>query len=160
MKITTQSSQETIELGKNFAKIIAATDTVILEGNLGGGKTTFVKGVLKGLGIRGIARSPSFTLIRHYKSKKLNIHHIDLYRLDEKNIVDIGIDDYLYEPHSIAFIEWGEKIQDTLPRYIKLEFFFIGENSRRIIFSLKGYNAGKIEAISEMVFNYSMSKSE
>ncbi|MDD5195966.1 MAG: tRNA (adenosine(37)-N6)-threonylcarbamoyltransferase complex ATPase subunit type 1 TsaE, partial [Candidatus Omnitrophica bacterium] len=63
MKITTQSSQETIELGKNFAKIIAATDTVILEGNLGGGKTTFVKGVLKGLGIRGIARSPSFTLI-------------------------------------------------------------------------------------------------
>lgn len=155
MTIKTLSRQETIDLGRRFSKVLRSQDVVVLEGNLGAGKTTFVKGVLKGLGIRADARSPSFTIVRHYHHKNITLHHIDVYRLDAKSIDDVGLDDYLYAPKSITLIEWGEKIESTLPKCIKIGFFFLKENSRKIIFSFKGYEIAQRMRIKDVLRNES-----
>lgn len=148
IKCTTSSAYETVVLGKKFAKILAEKDVVILEGDLGGGKTTFIKGIAQGLGFKKNIISPSFTLMRLYQKRDLNLCHADLYRLDSKEIFNIGIDDFLYAPHTITVIEWGEKIEKILPRYIKIVFSFVNENSRRIVFSLKNYPRDKLKLFS------------
>jgi tRNA threonylcarbamoyladenosine biosynthesis protein TsaE len=141
----TNSSKETIDLGKKFSSFLKEKDVVILEGMLGAGKTTFLKGVLKGLGKRNIVVSSSFVLLRQYKTKRFFVYHIDLYRLDKKEIFSWGIEDYLYVSGGITFIEWGRKIQNFLPSYIKIEFFFLGETKRKIVFSFKNHHLIKNE---------------
>lgn len=133
MKIKTDSSRETIALGKKFSKKLAGQEVILFEGELGGGKTTFIKGLLAGLGYKGKVSSPSFTLERQYKLKKIIVHHIDLYRLDmAKDLVDLGIEEFLNQPGHITLIEWGEKIEKQLDNYIKITFNYTGENSRKI----------------------------
>jgi tRNA threonylcarbamoyladenosine biosynthesis protein TsaE len=139
IKCTTFAAYETIALGKQFSRVLAKRDVVVLEGDLGGGKTTFVKGIAQGLNFKKNIISPSFTLMRLYQKKNLKLCHVDLYRLAPKEIFNVGIDDFLYAPNTITVIEWGEKIEKILPRYIKIVFSFVSENSRRIIFSLKNY---------------------
>lgn len=137
----TFSAEETIELGKELSNIFKEKDVVILTGQLGGGKTTFIRGVLEGLGHKRRVLSPSFTLMREYVGKKQTICHIDLYRLQTKNdMFSIGIEDYLEAPKTITLIEWGEKIEEILPRYIKIAFFYEGQNKRKIVVSSKGVN--------------------
>jgi tRNA threonylcarbamoyladenosine biosynthesis protein TsaE len=115
-----------------------------LIGELGGGKTTFVKGLAKGLGIRDLVTSPSFVLIKEYKIKSQIsnlksqiLTHIDLYRL--KNIEEIeslGLLDYLGKPDKIVVIEWAEKIKNMLEKIpakkIWVEFEYLNENKRKI----------------------------
>jgi tRNA threonylcarbamoyladenosine biosynthesis protein TsaE len=148
LKIITNSAQETILLGRKFSKILKEKDVVILMGNLGGGKTTFIKGILRGFGAKTKVLSPSFTLIREYKRKKKFICHADLYRLRKSDIFALGLEDYFYTTRSVVLIEWGEKIENYLPRYIKVKFSFLGEKSRKIIFSLKGYDENKLAILS------------
>jgi tRNA threonylcarbamoyladenosine biosynthesis protein TsaE len=138
----TNSAQETTELGERFTSMLKEKDVVILEGVLGGGKTTFVKGVLKGFGYRGEVRSPSFTILRQYKIKSIYIYHIDLYRVDDKEIFSFGLEDYIYLPGSITLVEWGGKIRRLLSHYINIEFFFLESNRRKII--LTSNNGRKI----------------
>lgn len=129
----TNSSEETMQLGQEFSKLLREKDLVLLEGNLGGGKTTFVKGVLKGLGYKKEVLSPTFTLVREYPTKKFMVYHIDLYRLEDKSaITDLGLEEYFYRPDSITFIEWGQKIELALSCYIKLVFNYLGQDSRDI----------------------------
>jgi tRNA threonylcarbamoyladenosine biosynthesis protein TsaE len=134
-----------VALGESFANILKEKDVVLLEGDLGGGKTTFIKGVCKGFRCRQRVLSPSFTLLRRYKIKSGYIYHVDLYRLDNHvDMFGLGLEDYLYAKGSITLIEWGEKIEETLPQYIKMKFSFLGENERKIVLSLKGYKKDKI----------------
>jgi tRNA threonylcarbamoyladenosine biosynthesis protein TsaE len=140
-----------------------------LIGELGGGKTTFVKGLAKGLGIRDLVTSPSFVLIKEYKIKsqislspkgrvlrRQNLKsqiltHIDLYRL--KNIEEIeslGLSDYLGKKNKICVIEWAEKIKNMLEKIpakvIWVEFGYIDENTRRLkISNIKAQMSNKIQ---------------
>lgn len=139
VKLKTNSAQETINLGVKFAGSLREKDVVLMEGDLGGGKTTFIKGVLKGLGSKEKILSPSFTLIREYKTKMGIVYHMDLYRLDKVgDIFEMGIEDCLYVSGGISLIEWGERIEDFLPEYSKINFTFIDNNRRGIEFSCKG----------------------
>ncbi|MEI8348594.1 MAG: tRNA (adenosine(37)-N6)-threonylcarbamoyltransferase complex ATPase subunit type 1 TsaE [Candidatus Omnitrophota bacterium] len=138
-RMTTYSAKDTAVLGAKFARMLKERDVVILEGVLGGGKTTFIRGILAGLGCRSRVLSPSFTLLRHYKKNKIHICHADLYRIKAKDIIGLGLEDYLYSPSTITFIEWGEKIERYLPRCIKIRFSFLSEARRAIVFSIKGY---------------------
>jgi len=104
-----------------------------LSGELGGGKTTFVKGLAKGLGIKETVTSPTFALIKDYGK----LIHIDLYRLLKKTeIGSLGLSDYLGQKDKICVIEWAEKIKDMLEKMpakvIWLEFEYIDENIRKI----------------------------
>jgi len=149
MKIKTYSEQETIETGKKFAQLLKGKDVIVLEGELGGGKTTFTKGILQGLGSKQKVLSPSFTLMRQYKAKKFFIYHFDLYRIKRADALNLGIEDFLYSDKSISLIEWGDRIKRDLDRCIKVEFSFLGQNIRSIKFSTKGYGNEKIKFISD-----------
>ncbi|MCK9614735.1 MAG: tRNA (adenosine(37)-N6)-threonylcarbamoyltransferase complex ATPase subunit type 1 TsaE [Candidatus Omnitrophica bacterium] len=143
--VYTRSFEETISLGKKFSATLTKKDVVVLEGALGGGKTTFIKGVVKGLDIKAKVLSPSFTLVRQYGTGRLSFYHIDLYRLKENEIFNIGIEDFLYAKDTITVIEWGEKIEDFIPAYIKIEFSLLDQNVRKIDFSLKGYKGREMK---------------
>mgnify|MGYP001397151779 CR=1 FL=1 len=129
---STSNHLETQELGIQFSKFIKNGDVITLNGDLGSGKTTFVKGVLIGLGYQDEVTSPTYTLINEYKTK-YNIIHLDCYR--EKDInrwLNIGLIDY-FNNQNILFIEWAENIKNILPDKTKNLFFeVIGSNERMI----------------------------
>ena len=149
LKIKSNSAADTIAYGRIFAGVLKGGDAVVLEGSLGGGKTTFVKGILEGLGYKKRVLSPSFTLLRQYELKNLAVYHLDLYRLEFSDIFDLGIDDFLYSAKIITLIEWGNKMKSEVDRYIKVEFIFSGENIRQLKISIKGYSHERLKSIEE-----------
>ncbi len=134
------SAKQTIELGIEFANSLKAGDVVALYGDLGAGKTTFVQGIAKGLGIKNFVTSPSFVIINEYHfemaNKELSFIHIDLYRIEtEEELTDLGLSD-LFNDFSIVAIEWAEKAQKILPKNCKKVFLnFISDNEREVVFS-------------------------
>src|SRR5215813_7487095 len=109
----TVSADETIEVGRQIAKLLAARSVVVLTGDLGAGKTTLVKGIVEGFHAaeEEDVTSPTFTLIHEYRGPLANLFHIDLYRVDtERQLLTLGIDDLL-GAHNILLIEWGEKFE-------------------------------------------------
>ena len=115
-----KTEKETIAAGVEFAKILKPGDVVLLYGELGSGKTTFVKGIAQGLGIKETITSPTFTLMNIYKinNQQLtvnNLVHMDTYRLKNSDeLKAIGAEDYIGDPNTITVIEWPEKIEEML----------------------------------------------
>jgi tRNA threonylcarbamoyladenosine biosynthesis protein TsaE len=110
----TRSEEETISLGENLAGRLRSRAVVLLIGNLGAGKTTLAKGIVKGLGAARIedVSSPTFTLIHEYGPK---VYHIDLYRLDEEREVEtLGLEE-IFEKDAVVLIEWGERFPRLMP---------------------------------------------
>lgn len=141
MKVITKSSEETQELAQDFAEKLKGGETLALYGELGSGKTTFVQGLAKGLGIKRRIISPTFIIVRTYKIsikyKVLSIkyfYHIDLYRINsDKEIEGLGIKEIMNDPQSIVAIEWAEKMGDLLPKErIDIHFKYVDESKRRI----------------------------
>jgi len=127
----TKSGKETAALGRRFAKTLHGGEVVAFFGDLGAGKTTFIQGVIRGLGIKKVVTSPTFILmnvflIKNKKSKIQNVVHIDCYRARSSNdIVGIGVLEYFNDPRSVVLIEWPEKITNILPKRridIKIDF--------------------------------------
>lgn len=112
---------------------------ISLVGNLGGGKTTFVQGLAKGLGIKEKITSPSFVLIKKYKIPKRSkiLYHIDCYRLKTpKEILDLGFEEILSQKNALIVIEWADKIKRILPKKrLEIKFKYIDKNKREISFS-------------------------
>ncbi len=130
----TQSEQETINLGSEFAKTkLKAGDVVALFGDLGSGKTRFVQGICKGFGITEHVASPSFTIVNEYNTGSLKIYHFDFYRVKSiDEIVDIGFDDYI-NADGICVIEWAERVTGLLGSRFEVHFSLgDAENIREI----------------------------
>tara|TARA_B100001175_G_C19205508_1_gene493416 strand:+ start:247 stop:666 length:420 start_codon:yes stop_codon:yes gene_type:complete len=130
--IITSSPKQTYKLGEKFSKNLKPGDVVALIGNLAAGKTSFVKGILKGLNYKYEVTSPTFTLINEYYAK-FKVIHVDFYR--EENIVrwnELGFQEMI-NSNSIVIIEWADLILDLLPE-INYEFHFehSGEDKRKI----------------------------
>lgn len=147
LKLKSLSAAETKRYGELFSKALIGRDLVILVGALGGGKTTFTKGILKGLGYKARVLSPSFTLVREYLAKKLKAYHVDLYRLDKNEALGLGLDDFIYSDNSLTLIEWGDRIDKELDKYIKVKFLYLTEGTRQLSISTVGYSKQKIKAI-------------
>ncbi len=140
-KIISKSEDETIKAGYDFAGSIDAGDIIGLEGNLGSGKTRFIKGICKYFGVKDVVNSPTFIIVNEYEgispktNQKILIHHFDLYRIKNINELEtIGFYDYINNV-SLILMEWpeiAEKIPGIKMRKVKFEF---GENefSRIII---------------------------
>ncbi len=130
--IVVKTPQECMELGEKISSQIKPGYIISLEGELGAGKTTFVKGILKGLNYKHDVTSPTFTLINEYNAD-MKVIHIDFYReTNSKRWEVIGLDEYLYS-NNIVILEWGNIVKDILPNdMITITFDHIEVNKRKI----------------------------
>jgi len=139
MEIVTKSGQETQKLGEKIANTLRNGGVVALYGELGSGKTTFIQGFARGLGIKQRIVSPTFVFIRQYylPSKIYHLYHIDLYRIEKpEEAKGLGLEEILSDPNAIVAIEWAEKVSDILPeKRIDIKFEVLNENERKIITS-------------------------
>lgn len=141
MKYRTFSSKETVALAKKTAEKLRGGEILLLEGDLGAGKTTFTKGLAEAFGITEEIVSPTFTLMQVYPLPKdiggiKKIVHIDTYRLDdEQAFIDIGAMDFIGEPDTVSIIEWPEKITGLLQEKKTIHIAFLHEekSTRTII---------------------------
>jgi tRNA threonylcarbamoyladenosine biosynthesis protein TsaE len=129
------SPEETEGIATAFARTLRIGSVVGLSGDLGSGKTQFVRGFARGLGVTERVHSPSFALINIYATGRVPLFHIDLYRLEsDELIVSAGLTEY-FEPQGITVIEWIDRWHGRLPsRFWRIEIETLGENERRISF--------------------------
>ena len=128
------SEEETLDVGRTIARSLRGGELILLEGDLGLGKTVFAKGIAAGLGIApNDVTSPSFALVQEYTGGRVPIFHIDLYRLeDPEELSTIGIEE-IVAGGGVVMVEWGERLPPYLRREaIRVRFHDIGEGSRRI----------------------------
>lgn len=132
MIVSTASETETAVVGRDLARTLRAGDVVLLHGELGAGKTAFVRGLAEGLGISPEdVTSPTFTLIQEYRSGRVPLFHVDLYRLDDpREIEDLGIDEIARD--GVLAIEWAEKLPRALGGAIRVSIEHGEDNNRTI----------------------------
>lgn len=122
----------TLAAGHDFAQQLPARFTVYLHGDLGAGKTTFVRGVLRGLGHQGKVKSPTYTIVEPYEFFNKTLYHFDLYRFtDEGEWEAAGFREY-FNPQSVCFIEWPEKAAQLLPQ-ADMDIYLTHQASGRVI---------------------------
>ena len=133
LSIISHSPAETFEFGRALAASLRCGDVLALCGDLGAGKTHFVKGLAAGLGAPAEVTSPTFTLIHEYTGGALPLYHVDFYRLDETgDALKIGIDEYL-DGDGVTAIEWADKFADLIPEGARWIRFHLLENDGRRI---------------------------
>ena len=134
-EVLTHSTEETIALGRSLASTLAPPKIVLLRGDLGAGKTTLVKGIARAFDAaqEDDVTSPTFTLIHEYRGPKVNVYHVDLYRVDTpRQLETLGLDD-LISGNSVLLLEWGEKFRRFADeRDVEIQIESLGENERRI----------------------------
>jgi len=134
-EVTTHSAEETIAFGRTLAETLASPTLVVLRGALGSGKTTVVKGIAEAFHAASEedVTSPTFTLVHEYRSPRVNVYHIDLYRVDtQRELETLGLDDLIAE-NSVLLIEWGEKFpRFQRERDVEIVLERVGESERRI----------------------------
>jgi tRNA threonylcarbamoyladenosine biosynthesis protein TsaE len=131
------SADETIAAGAAFARVLAPGDVVLLSGTLGAGKTTFVKGVAEGLGVRERVTSPTFTMVREHRCEGVpgieTLHHCDVYRVESLDeVLDLALGE-LVEDAGVALVEWGELAASIFGRDVMTIDFRVVDDDARIL---------------------------
>lgn len=143
LELISHSRAQTQSLGRSLARLCRGGEVIGLEGDLGTGKTCFVQGVARGLGVQGPVTSPTFTLIQEYpvaQGPVRRLYHVDLYRLEDplQEVLGIGLDEILGAPGTVTAIEWAERIASFLPDdrvWVQLAFL---DHTKRVI-RIRGY---------------------
>lgn len=131
-KFTSRSTEDTMALAENIESEKFPGMIICLEGELGSGKTVFVKGFAKSLGIEETVTSPTYTFIKEYINGELPLYHMDVYRATE-NPENLGLDDYFNEP-AVCIIEWSDLIKEQLPsERLEIRFKIIDEDTRVLV---------------------------
>ncbi len=132
MEFVAENLEDTRAFAEKFAKMLRPGDVVLLTGDLGAGKTTFVKAVAKVLGFDGLVTSPTFTLLNEY-SGSMPIYHFDMYRLKSTSeAIESGLDEILRQSDGVCFVEWPQKVAGILPeKNIMLDIAILGDNKRK-----------------------------
>lgn len=129
-EIKTINPEETHNLAVKLGQLLVANDLILLEGDLGAGKTTFSKGIGLGLGVKRTINSPTFTIIKEYKGR-LPFYHMDVYRL-EGQFEDLGFEEY-FDGDGVTVVEWAQFIEEQLPQeYLTIHIHYEGEQQRKI----------------------------
>lgn len=128
-----RSESEMLEYGKNYAAKLEIPAVIELIGDVGAGKTTFVRGLAQGLGISEPLSSPSFTISRFYQGDKATLTHYDFYRLEDPGLMAEDLAESITDDNNVTVIEWGQSIADILPPEHKvIEIKYIDENTREL----------------------------
>ena len=138
MLFISRSTQATQAIGSKLGEIIKPGDVILIIGELGAGKTCFVQGLARGLGVEENISSPSFVLLRQYNGR-LPLYHVDLYRLEKlPEIADLGLDDYFYS-EGVSVIEWANRALELLPaEHLLIELKIVSARQRRIALTPEG----------------------
>lgn len=129
--MTSRTAAETETLGETLGRALRAGDVVLLYGDLGAGKTTFVRGLARGAGFRGRVSSPTFALAHAYRGKRLTLHHLDLYRLAEGETGEVGLDELLADPRGAVVVEWPQAVARWPKRRVEVRLAH-AKSGRRI----------------------------
>lgn len=136
-KYTSRSESDTMELAENIESEKFPGMVICLDGELGSGKTVFVKGFAKSLGINENITSPTFNIVKEYENGEMLLNHMDVYRLEDSDAT-IGFNDY-FQSEGVTIIEWSELIKDKLPdERLDIKFKVIDENTRVIVLKPHG----------------------
>lgn len=156
----TNNFKETQKLGELLAQELRGGEVLCMEGDLGAGKTTFTQGLLKGLKVKGPYTSPTFLIMKEYRvtqnakrgtqnveRKKQDaaihdprstihgIYHIDAYRINDKDLLNLGWEEIVADEKNIIIVEWSERVKKILPKdSLKIKFEWLDENQRKISF--------------------------
>lgn len=132
-KVLSDSVEKTMEIANKLAYLLKIGDIIVLNGDLGSGKTYFVKGIVNHFIDSNNVSSPTFTIVNEYDTNP-PIYHFDVYRLEQsEEFLNIGGEEYLY--NGISLIEWGEKIKDVLPtEYLEIQFSKLDGDNRELSF--------------------------
>jgi tRNA threonylcarbamoyladenosine biosynthesis protein TsaE len=159
LDIISHSSAQTQRLGMRLGELLRGGELLLLEGQLGTGKTTFTQGLARGMGITEIINSPTFTLLKEYQGQPVPVapdkqdglhqqhhqqmrpplYHFDLYRLDNpEEIVDLGFEDYFFS-NGVCVVEWAEKADPLWPReHLRIRMKMLSETKRGLLFTATG----------------------
>jgi tRNA threonylcarbamoyladenosine biosynthesis protein TsaE len=161
LAVRTHSPDETAALGVRIGDLLRPGEVLLLVGDLGTGKTTFVQGLATGLGIERRPRSPTFTMVHTYQGGRYPLVHVDLYRTDTSTEVEgLGLEELL-EPPAVAAVEWGEKAAPVIGNdYLELDFSWeeADDDARTIRFIPVGAWQGRMGEISEAVRSWATPK--
>lgn len=141
MEIITKSSQQTQNLGEKIGFDLKPGTVIALSGDLGSGKTTFLKGLARGLGIKKRIVSPTFVFVKQYFAGKVNFYHADLYRIENlKDTQGLGLKELFEDPDGVTAVEWAEKFPEIFPKEtIKMNFTYLNDQERKIV--INNYNS-------------------
>lgn len=129
----TSSPQQTLALARRFASLLHGGEIVFLRGPIGAGKTVFVKGVAEALGMKSSPTSASFSLMKRYQKGKHTLYHIDLFRLTEGEVFNLGFEEMLEDEQAVILAEWPDPLAQMLPQdRLEMDFVLEGGDKRRI----------------------------
>ncbi len=150
--IESNSARETKAWGRRLASLLEGGELVGLIGDLGVGKTCFIKGLARGLSLREQdILSPTFTMIQEHRGR-VPLYHIDLYRLESAIIDDLGLREYLFSD-GIAAVEWIERLREAAElNFLAVRISFVGASSRRIEFAATGARYASIVSKLKLAF--------
>jgi tRNA threonylcarbamoyladenosine biosynthesis protein TsaE len=133
LEIKSTSSEQTELLGKAIGTALKGGEIIQLISDLGGGKTTFTKGIVAGIGCESSVTSPTFTVSKEYVAPTLLLRHFDFYRLADPGVVGLELQEGFEDPHTVTVIEWADIVKDVLPvDTIKIEIQQTGDDTRQI----------------------------
>ena len=136
MKKIINNIEEMQSFAKEFGKSLKGGEVILLNGDLGAGKTTFVRFVLESLGVDEPVSSPSFTIMKNYANKDFKFYHFDLYRIENiDETYEFGFEEYIQNStDSVVFIEWAERVEELLTntKVININFKRLGEEKREL----------------------------
>ena len=140
-----RGKEDTWEFAENLLPRIKNTNVILLQGELGGGKTTFAQGILHALGAEGPFTSPTFVIMKRYELKEQKtgnkehkvgfntIYHFDCYRVESRDILNLGWEEIINNPHNLVLVEWPERIENILPKNaVRIGFAVKGEEEREL----------------------------
>jgi tRNA threonylcarbamoyladenosine biosynthesis protein TsaE len=150
-KIFLADAQATRSLGVRLGQSLPAGSVLLLEGDLGAGKTTLVQGIGEGLGIEDAIVSPTFTLINEYTEGRIPLYHLDLYRLEPAEVETLNLESYwegVELPLGIVAIEWAERLLYKPSSYLELHLAYLNNSGRQIeLVTVGGFDFFTIEAV-------------
>ena len=115
----TNSIDETFKLGEDLAKKLRGGEVILLNGDLGAGKTVFAKGLAKGLGVQAVVNSPTFNIMNVYQGQNIKFCHFDMYRIDDDSeLKELGFEEFIGDNNYVCAIEWSSKTANLLPKSV------------------------------------------
>jgi len=149
LETTSTSSGQTETLAESIGRRLRGGEVIELVSDLGGGKTTFTRGLARGAGSDERVASPTFTISREYKTPKFTVAHFDFYRLGEAGIVGDELTEVVGDKHYVTVVEWGEVVHDVLPAgRLTVRIAQTGDDTRRITFEYPSQLAYLMEDVA------------